>query len=62
METSCQQNKQSSDKLEIPCGTKFLPVVIFAIFPGIRRIKFPQKKLTQKFSRKNLLQSKSYSD
>ena len=23
IETSCQQNKQSSDKLEIPCGTKF---------------------------------------
>ena len=62
IETSCQQNKQSSDKLEIPCGTKFLRVVIFAIFPGICRIKFPQKKLTQKFSRKNLLQSKSYSD
>ena len=48
METSCQQNKQSSDKLEIPCDTKFLRVVIFTIFPGIRRIKFPQKKLTQK--------------
>ena len=58
IETSCQQNKQSSDKLEIPCGTKFLRVLIFAIFailPAIREINakiFPQ----------NLLQNKSYSD
>ena len=39
IETSCQQNKKSSDKLEIPCGTKFLRVLIFtifAIFPAIR--------------------------
>ena len=34
IKTSCQQNKQSSDKL--PCGTKFLRVLIFAIFPAIR--------------------------
>ena len=47
IETSCQQNKQRSDKLEIPCGTKFLRILIFAIFaifPAIREIKFQQKK------------------
>ena len=32
IETSCQQNEKSSDKLEIPCGTKFLRVLIFTIF------------------------------
>ena len=34
----------SSDKLEIPCGTKFLRVLIFtifAIFPAIRKNNFP---------------------
>ena len=38
-----QQNKKSSDKLEIPCGTKFLRVLIFtifAIFPAIRKNNF----------------------
>ena len=35
IETSCQQNKKSSDKLEIPCGTKFLRVLIFT-FPASR--------------------------
>ena len=48
--TSCQQNKQSLDKLEIPCGTKFLRALIFEIFPSIHRIEIS--------SRKNLLQSK----
>ena len=46
IETCRQQNQQSSDKLEIPCGTKFLRVLIFAIFtifPAIRKIKFPKK-------------------
>ena len=32
--------------LEIPCGTKFLRVLIFAIFPAIRKSKFPQIKIT----------------
>ena len=52
IETSCQQNKKSSDKLEIPCGTKFLRVLIFtifAIFPAIRKNNFPPKKLTKTF-------------
>ena len=46
IETSCQQNKKSSDKLEIACGTKFFRVLIFtifAIFPAIRKNNFPQK-------------------
>ena len=43
IETSCQQNKKSSDKLEIPCGTKFLRVLIFAIFPAIRKNNFLPK-------------------
>ena len=55
----------SSDKLEIPCGTKFLRVLIFTsfrIFPSaIRKNKFPQKIIKRKhFSRKNLLQSIKY--
>ena len=40
------KTKKSSDKLEIPCGTKLLRVVfftIFAIFPAIRKNNFPQK-------------------
>ena len=44
IETSCQQNKKTSGKLEIPCGTKFLRVLIFtifAIFPAIRKNNFP---------------------
>ena len=49
IETSCQQNKQSSDKLEIPCGTKFLRVLIFAIFSAIR------KKKRRHFSRKKII-------
>ena len=38
----------------------FLRVLIFAIFPAIRKNKFPQIKITANpdFSRKNLLQSK----
>ena len=60
IETSCQQNKKSSDKLEIPCGTKFLRVLIFtifAIFPAIRKNKFPQKKLLNE----NIFSAKIYS-
>ena len=52
IETSCQQNKKSSDKLEIACGTKFFRVLIFtifAIFPAIRKNNFPPKKLTKTF-------------
>ena len=36
----------------IPCGTKFLRVLIFAIFAvfsAIRKNKFPQNKITAKF-------------
>ena len=54
----------SSDKLEIRCGTKFLRVLIFTIFPSAIRknnYKFPQKIIQRKhFSRKNLLQSIKY--
>ena len=64
IETSCQQNKQSSEKLEIPCCTKFLRVLIFAIFPAIRKNEFPQKKIDAKifpakiYSRVNILWQK----
>ena len=47
IETSCQQNKNSSDKLEISCGTKFLRVLIFmifAIFPAVRKNNPPPPK------------------
>ena len=37
MATSCQQNKQSLNKLELPCGRKFLRALIFAIFPAIQK-------------------------
>ena len=33
--------------LEIPCGTKLLRVLIFAIFPLIRKISSRKKKLLQ---------------
>ena len=54
IETSCQKNKKkhSDHELEIPCGTKFLRVLIlsiFAIFPAIRKNNFPPKKLTKTF-------------
>ena len=39
---TCQQNKNSSDKLEIPCGTKFLRVLIFCDFSSAKTI-FLQK-------------------
>ena len=47
IETSCQQNKKSSDKLEIPCGKNFFRLLIFtflAIFPAIRKNTPPKKK------------------
>ena len=53
-------NKKSSDKLEIPCETKFLQVLFFAIFPAIRKIISSQKINENRFSRKNLLQSIKY--
>ena len=60
IETNCQQNKTSSDKLEIPSGTKFLRVLIFTIFtifPSvIRKNKFPQKILNE-----NIFPAKIYS-
>ena len=56
IETSCQKNKKkfrSWTELAIPCGTKFLRVLIltiFTIFPAIRKSNFPpQKKLTKTF-------------
>ena len=55
--------QKSSDKLEIPCGTKFLRLLIFtifAIFTAIRKNNFPQKDWRKHFSRKNLLQSIKY--
>ena len=56
------KTKKSSDKLEIPCGTKLLRVVfftIFAIFPAIRKNNPPPppSNYRKHFSRKNLLQS-----
>ena len=36
--------------LEIPCGTKLLRVLIFAIFPLIRKISSRKMKLLQKFT------------
>ena len=39
-------------------GTKFLRVLIFAIFPAIRKNTFPQMKITANiFSTKSVLQS-----
>ena len=62
-----QKQRQAVNKTR-KFGAKFLRVLIFAIFAtflAIRKISmgswFPQKKFTQKFSLKNLLQSKSYS-
>ena len=44
---------------KIPSRKKFLRVLIFAIFPAIRKRKFPQIKITENiFPTKNLLQSK----
>ena len=37
---------------------KFLRVLIFAVFPVIRKNKFPQKNYRKHFYHKNLLQSK----
>ena len=31
--------------LNLPCGTEFLRVLIFTIFPAIRKNKFPQIKI-----------------
>ena len=49
---SQKQKKHSDHELAIPCGTKFLRVLIlsiFAIFPAIRKNNFPPKKLTKTF-------------
>ena len=57
--TCCQQNKQSLDKLEIPCGTTFLRVQIFCDFSSDRQEEdFAKKNHRKHFPRKNLLQSK----
>ena len=67
LENTCNKffeifQSRHSSSLEVPCGEKFLQVLIFAIFavfPAIRKNKFPQIKITANiFSRKNLLQSK----
>jgi len=44
----------------IPCGTKFLRVLIFAGFSAIRKNKFPQNKNTANFFRKNSLHCRNY--
>ena len=44
--------KRSSYTKKVQCGTKFLRVLIFAIFAGffaIRKNKFPQNKITANF-------------
>ena len=51
----------------MPCGAKFLRVLIFAIFPAIRKNKFPQIKITANifffiFFSKNLPQSEIFSN
>ena len=58
-ETTMEQMGKVRDLL--PWGTKFfgLRVLIFAVFPAIRKNKFPPNKNYRKhFSRKNLLQGK----
>ena len=58
-ETTMEQMGKVRDLL--PCGTKFfgLRVLLFAVFPAIRKNKFPPNKNYRKhFSRKNLLQGK----
>ena len=58
-ETTMEQTGKVRDLL--PCGTKFfgLRVLLFAVFPAIRKNKFPPNKNYRKhFSRKNLLQGK----
>ena len=45
------------DESSIPCSTKFLRVIIFAIFPAIRKNKFPQIKVTA-----NIFTAKVYSE
>ena len=47
-----QQNKQSLDKVEIPCGPKCLQILIFVISPAIRKNKFPQKNTEDIFPAK----------
>ena len=48
-------------KLYLPCDMKFLRVLVFAIFPAIRKNKFPQIKITTNifptkiYSRENIL-------
>ena len=55
IETSCQKNKKkhSDHELAIPCGTKFLRVLILSIFAIFQRsakiIPPSQKKLTKTF-------------
>ena len=60
-ETTMEEMGKVRDLL--PCGTKFfgLRVLIFAVFPAIRKNKFPpppNKNYRKHFSRKNLLQGK----
>ena len=57
-----EKNLSPQQKLNLPCGRKFLQVPVFAIFTvflAICKHKFPRIKITANFfSRKNLLQSK----
>jgi len=46
--------------MKIPCGTKFLRVLIFVVFFAIYKNKFPQNKITAIFFRKNLLHCRNY--
>ena len=49
--TSMGQRKNLSpqQKLNVPCGRKFLRVLIFVVFPAIRKNKFLQIKITANF-------------
>ena len=40
--------------MPLPCGTRFLRVLIFAIFSTIRKKKFPQIKITAKIFPANI--------
>ena len=51
-----RENFKLNSITEEPCGTKFLQVLIFAIFPTIPKNKFPQKLITA-----NIFPAKIYS-
>ena len=43
-------NQESGSKINIPCGRRFLRVLIFAVFPAICANKFPQTFFPQKLT------------